>query len=53
MSNIAPSAHIPKPSPSTAHPNTERPRREAITAISGASARLMTIEVAINSAGAS
>jgi hypothetical protein len=39
--------------PATAHSETERPRRDAITAVSGANEASTTSEVAIISAGAS
>ncbi len=49
----AASAHIPKPNANTVHHRVERPRREAIIAVSGASARSIAMEVAISSAGGS
>jgi hypothetical protein len=44
-SSVAASAHIPKPRPIAPHTMAERPRRLAITAVSGASAALITAEV--------
>src|SRR5215470_1522493 len=47
------SAHIPSVKPAIVHPSALRPRRLAMTAVSGASARLTTIEVARMVAGGS
>ena len=50
-SSVAASAHIPSAKPSSDHISSERPRREAIVAVSGANAASMISEVAIISAG--
>jgi hypothetical protein len=49
----AASAHAPSASPAMVHRIAERPRRDATIAVSGVSARLMMIEVAIIVAGGS
>ena len=51
ISITAASAHAPSASPATVHRMVERPWRDAIIAVSGASARSMAIEVAIRLAG--
>jgi hypothetical protein len=53
MIKTAASAQAPSTSPATVHRRAERPRRDAIIAIKGASARSITIEVAIRLAGGS
>jgi hypothetical protein len=49
----ATSAHAPNASPAMIHRNVERPRRDATIAVSGVSAILMMIDVAIMFAGGS
>ena len=51
MIKTAASAHAPSTNPATAHRNVERPRRDATTADSGASARSIAIDVAIRFIG--
>ncbi len=51
MSSTAASAHIPNPSASAVHSAVEWPPRDAITAVSGASASSIAIEVASRVAG--
>jgi len=49
----AASAHAPSASPAMIHRVTDRPRRDATIAVSGVSARLTMIDVAIMFAGGS
>ncbi len=49
----AASAHAPSASPAIVHRVTERPRREAIIAVSGVSAIFIMIDVASRFAGGS
>lgn len=51
--STAASAHAPNAKPAIAHRAVERPRRDAIIAVSGASDRSITIEVASRFAGGS
>ena len=51
MIRTAARAHAPSANPATAQSNVERPRRDAITAVSGARARSIAIDVAIRFIG--